>query len=145
MSVKHGKMVPEKDKYGRLLVDIHLLERDDHEVVLLAELVASVGHTFPILDGGVDSGVLSMMEKAKEARLGSFQLPKETRMSPFRTWDVRNNRLFIMVKSPLANEGLLYAAPSTIPRAGMGLLLMPRHFDLLAGSYLCKYATSFTR
>ncbi len=70
MSVKHGKMVPEKDKYGRLLVDIHLLERDDHEVVLLAELVASVGHTFPILDGGVDSRCLEHDGKGKRGTFG---------------------------------------------------------------------------
>ncbi|CAB4003777.1 Hypothetical predicted protein, partial [Paramuricea clavata] len=117
------------------------------------------GHTFPILDGGLDKDVFDAMVRAKQARSGSFQLPGETRQFPFRPWDTHDESStstqehpvdddhitsFVVLKSPLANKGLVYTAPSTIPNAGTGLFLRPRRTSLLAGSYLCKYATSYT-
>ena len=147
------------DKYNRLLVEIYVEENDGDECALLAERIAEEGHTFPILDGGLDKDVFDAMVRAKQARSGSFQLPHETRQFPFRPWDTRDESStstkeysvdddhitsFVMLKSPLANEGLVYVAPSTIPNAGMGLFLRPRQTSLPAGSYLCKYATSYT-
>ena len=147
------------DKYNRLLVEIYVEENDGDKCILLTERIAEEGHTFPILDGGLDKDVFDTMVRAKQARSGSFQLPDETRQFPFRPWDTRDESststkehpvdddhitLFVMLKSPLANEGLVYTAPSTIPNAGMGLFLRPRQTSLPAGSYLCKYATSYT-
>ena len=156
-----GRPAPEKDKYGRVLVDIYVqMNDDDGHILLLAEVVASQGHTFPILEGGLEYDVFHAMRQAKTDKLGFFQLPPESRRFPFRPWDVRDDQVaaskeqpvnndqlvksFVMVESSLANEGLVYQAPSTIKNAGMGLFLRPRYTNLPAGSYLCKYSTTFT-
>ena len=120
----------------------------------------SQGHTFPILGGGLEYDVFHAMRQAKADKLGFFQLPSENRRFPFRPWDVRDDQVaaskeqpvnndqlvksFVMVESSLANEDLVYQAPSTIKNAGMGLFLCPRYTNLPAGSYLCKYSTTFT-
>ena len=156
-----GRPAPEKDKHGRVLVDIYVeINDDDGHVLLLAEVVASQGHTFPILEGGLEYDVFHAMRQAKADKLGFFQLPSENRRFPFRPWDVRDDHVaaskeqpvnndqlvksFVMVESSLANEDLVYQAPSTIKNAGMGLFLCSRYTNLPAGSYLCKYSTTFT-
>jgi hypothetical protein len=76
------------------------------------------------------------MVKAKHSEVGLLlELPNETRKFPFRPCNRRqqvsaptniqqttdeNVKMFRMIKSPYANESLVYPAPSTINGAGMG-------------------------
>ena len=143
-----GTPAPEKDKHGRVLVDIYVeMNDDDGHVLLLAEVVASQRHTFPILEGGLEYDAFHAMRQAKADKLGFFQLPSENRRFPFRPWDVRDDQVaaskeqpvnnddqlvksFVMVESSLANEDLVYQARSTIKNAGMGLFLCLRYTNL---------------
>ena len=83
------------------------------------------------------------MVKAKHSEVGLLELPNETRKFPFGPCDRRqqvsaptniqqttdeNVKMFRMIKSPYANESLVYPAPSTINGAGIygPVLLRPR-------------------
>ncbi|CAB4004090.1 Hypothetical predicted protein [Paramuricea clavata] len=102
------------DKYDRLLVDVYVEENDGDECILLAERIAEEGHTFLILDGGLDKDVFDAMVRAKQAHSGSFQLPGETRQFPFRPWDTRNESSTSTQEHPVDDDHM--RQPSAISK-----------------------------